>query len=64
MTLNKNEYSIDWLEFILTSVKHKWKLKGTLKKIENSLNDIYGKEHSEEIVNRLYFHCEKFLDDL
>ena len=61
-SLDKNEYSIDWLDFIFTSVEHKWKLKGTLIKIENSLNDVYGREFSLPIIERLNQICEKHLD--
>jgi hypothetical protein len=64
MTLEKEKYVIDWLEFILTSVEHKWKLRGTLKKIENSMYDVYGKEFSEPIIKELYFRCEKYINDL
>ena len=64
MSLDKDEYVIDWLEFILTSVEHKWKLKGTLKKIENSMNDIYGVEYSEPIIDKLFEKCKNFLGDL
>ena len=61
--LEKDIYVIDWLEFILISVQHKWKLKGTLKKIENSLNDVYGKIHSKPIIDELYLKCNPYLED-
>lgn len=64
LTLDKDEYSIDWLEFILTSVEHKWKLKGTLLKIEGALNDSYGKEFSKPIIDNFNKRCEQFLDFL
>jgi alanyl-tRNA synthetase len=60
--LNKEEYRIDWLEFILTSVEHKWKLPGTMLKIDNSMNDVYGKEFSYPIIKELNKRVEKFLD--
>jgi len=60
--LNKEEYRIDWLEFILTSVEHKWKLKGTMLKIENSMKDVYGKEFTISIMEILNQRVEKFYD--
>lgn len=62
-TLSKDEYVIDWLEFILVSVKHKWKLKGTLIKIENSMIDVYGREYSTPIIKEMYKQCEPFMYD-
>lgn len=64
MTLDRNEIVIDWLDFIVTSVEHKWKLKGTLMKIENSIMEIYGKEYSETIMTKLRFRCRNYIDDL
>ena len=63
-SLPKDEYSVDWLEFIVTSVQHKWKLKGTLIKIENSLVDVYGRTFSEPIIKELYTRCEPYLIDM
>lgn len=62
-TLDKDEYSVDWLEFILTSIQHKWKLKGTLVKIENSLIDVYGRNFSTPIIEELSVRCQPYMDD-
>jgi len=62
-SISIEDYVIDWLEFILTSVQHKWKLKGTLIKIENSMNDVYGRNYSKPILEKLFKSCEKFLND-
>ena len=64
MTTDRNKYVIDWLDFITTSVEHKWKLKGTLVKIENGIKEVYGKEYSLEIMKRLNFVCKPYIDDL
>jgi len=64
MVLEKEKYVIDWLDFITTSVEHKWKLKGTLVKIENGLNEIYGKEYSLEVMKKLNFLCKPYIEDL
>ena len=61
--LDNKIYVIDWLEFILTSTQHKWKLKGTLIKIENSMNDCYGREYSKPIIKELFNRCKPYLDD-
>jgi len=45
-------------------VQHKWKLKGTIIKIENSLNDVYGKEFSKSIIKEIRLRTNKFIDDL
>lgn len=63
-SLPNDEYIVDWLEFVLTSVQHNWKLRGTLIKIENSMLDVYGKTYSTPIIEELYKRCEIFLDDL
>lgn len=62
-SLSKDEYSVDWLDFIVQSVKHKWKLKGTLIKIENAMIDVYGREYSTPIINQLYKQCTPYLDE-
>lgn len=64
MTLDRNLIVIDWLDFIVTSVEHKWKLQGTLVKIENAITEIYGKLYSEEIMKRLHMACEPYMDYL
>lgn len=64
MTLDRNKYVIDWLDFISTSVEHKWKLKGTLTKIEKSILEIYGKEYSLIIMKELNYRCREFIDYL
>jgi hypothetical protein len=54
MSLNKENYVIDWIDFVNTSIEHNWKIKGTLIKIENSLIDVYGRnEYSETVIKRL-----------
>lgn len=62
-TLSKEEYVVDWLDFIVQSVQHKWKLKGTLVKIENSMIDVYGREYSTPIINQLKTRCLPYMDD-
>jgi len=59
--LDKDEYVVDWLEFILTAEQHNWKLKGTLIKIENAMTDVYGSEYSDTVIETLYVYCEKWL---
>ena len=51
--LDKDEYVVDWLEFIRISKDSGWKLKGTLLKIEHSLIDVYGKDYSMEVMKRI-----------
>ena len=63
-SLPKEEYVIDWLDFILTSVQHNWKLRGTMKKIENSMNDVYGRVYSLPVIEELQKRCKPFTDDL
>ena len=58
MILDKDKYVIDWIDFVKTTIKHNWKLKGTLVKIENGLTEIYGKEYSIQIIKRLNQHKE------
>ena len=64
MILEKDKYVIDWLDFITTSVEHKWRLKGTLVKIEKGTTEIYGKEYSLEIMKRLNLVCKSYIEDL
>ena len=54
MYLDKDEYVVDWLEFVQTSLEHNWNIRGTLTKLENSLIDVYGRcEYSETVIKRL-----------
>lgn len=58
MYLDKDEYVVDWIEFIHTSVQHNWNLRGTLTKLENALYDVYGRcEYSERIIKVLNEYC-------
>jgi hypothetical protein len=60
-SLNCEEYVIDWIEFVETSIKHHWKLRGTLIKIESSIEDIYGVKYSNIISTRLNESFKEFL---
>lgn len=60
MFLPHTEYTIDWLDFIDTSIEHNWNKRGTLIKVENSLIDTYGRnEYSETIISRLTDYINK-----
>ncbi len=63
-SLDKDLYVVDWLEFILVSVQNNWKLKGTLLKIENSLIDVYGRDYSTPIIEKINRRCLPFMEDL
>ena len=52
-SLDKEKYVVDWVDFIQTSLKHNWKIKGTFIKIENALIDVFGREYSNSIIERL-----------
>lgn len=64
MTLDRDKYVIDWLDFIVQAVQNKWKLKGTLVKIENAIKEIYGKEYSLIVMKELNRRCEPYIDEL
>jgi len=48
-----NNFIIDWIDFIESSIKEGWNLKSTLVKIETSLIDIKGKDYTENVMLRL-----------
>jgi len=52
-SLDSDKYVVDWIEYIQTTQQHKWGLKGTMIKIENALIDVFGREQSNPIIERL-----------
>lgn len=59
MVLDKDQYSIDWIEFIEISKKSGWKINGTLTKIESGLSEIWGKDYSIKVIEKLNFYLDK-----
>jgi hypothetical protein len=43
----------DWLGFFMESIERGWNPRSTLTKIETACQDVYGKLHSEEVVDAL-----------
>lgn len=60
MKLPIDEYLIDWIGFLNTSIEHKWNVRGTLLKIENSLMEVYGKE-KQDFINEIILRLKKYL---
>ncbi len=58
--LNKHNMIISWIDFYNSSIKHKWKWRTTKNRIETSVNEIFGKEYTKEILKRLEFY-KKYL---
>lgn len=50
---------IDWIQFYEDSVKAKWNTITTIKKIKYSLDDVFGVEYSDQIINRLKLYIVK-----
>lgn len=49
-TINKNGGTVDWIEFVDTSLEINWNITTTLNKIETACCDIFGKQNSEQII--------------
>lgn len=57
MSIDQNKYSIDWTEFIESTLRANWKIKSTLLKINNAVEDIYSKEYAEQVKIRAEYYC-------
>lgn len=55
----KEDYVVDWISYIETSIKHNWKLSNTLKNVSFSVQEVYGIEYSEEVMFRLNYYLNK-----
>ena len=67
MEIDRDKYTIEWMEFIYTSMEHHWKLKGTLLKIENSVKLVYGEDYCKTLMKKINFGLEthrEHIDDL
>lgn len=49
----KDEYVVDWIDYLDTCLMHNWKLNNTLLNIEFALKETYGIEYSKVVVQRL-----------
>ena len=49
----KDEYVVDWIDYLDTCLMHNWKLNNTLLSIEFSIKESYGEEYSNVIIERL-----------
>lgn len=54
----KNDYIVDWIEYIETSINHNWRLSNTLKSLEFSIKEVYGQEKSLIIIEKLKQYLE------
>lgn len=54
--LDSKNMLIDWIDFYEKSLKCNWKIKSTISKIEVTLLDVMGKEHSDEVITRLKYY--------
>lgn len=50
---------IDWIDFYEGGLQSNWNIKTILLKIEMSLLDTKGKEHSDEVIKRLKYYIGK-----
>lgn len=48
-----NDLVPDWLGFFMESIETGWNPESTLSKIEVACHDVYGKLHSEEVIDGL-----------
>ena len=44
---------IDWIDYVENALKHGEKISSVLSRIENALTDIFDREYSKIIVDRL-----------
>ena len=51
--LEDRGWVVDWVDFMKQSLDHGWKPKGTISKIEETLMDTLGPQHTKEVVSRL-----------
>lgn len=50
---------IDWVQFYEDSVKACWNTQTTINKIKYTLDEVLGREYSDEVINRLKFYITK-----
>lgn len=44
---------VSWCDYLDAGIDHKWTLDRIFSIIEYSLDDIYGREYSKEVIDRL-----------
>ena len=54
--LDDRGYIVDWIDFYESSIKGGWTVVTSLNKIEYSLCNVKGKEHSDEVIKRLKYY--------
>lgn len=57
--LKKENCVVDWIDFFEYSIEKQWKITQTISKIKESLNEVYGKEYSQNVIERLLFYFNK-----
>ena len=62
MEIDRDKYTIEWTEFIYTSMEHHWKLKGTLLKIENSVKFVYSEDYCKTLMSKIQLGLEPHLE--
>lgn len=55
--MKKNNYVIDWCDFIDYTIEKKWDVHQTLSKIEEALID--NKKEKDEIISRIKIYLKK-----
>ena len=50
---------VDWIDFFENSIKGGWNRKTIFKKVKYSLEDVFGKEHSDKVVKYLMYYDMK-----
>ena len=53
LSIDKDLFIIDWIDFMNVSIRSNWNTKGTISKLEESFLDYYEKDFSKIIINRL-----------
>jgi len=47
---------VDWIDFYERSLDCNWRIKTTINKVEMSLLDVKGKEHTDDVILRLKYY--------
>ena len=59
--LREENYVVDWISFYKEArYRAFWNIDTILNKIELALNDVYGKEYSDEVIKRLKFYIMNY----
>lgn len=57
--LEENNMIVDWIDFYQEGLKHGWKVKTLLNRIETAIGDYYEPVHKKEVMKRINFFITK-----